>query len=174
MINYRRFHTVVLTTLLLSHSGQLTLEADTAVPVQGWLNWRGPVLPSASSDTIQPEVLWSTNPKNERYYASPVFHQGLIYAITEHGHFSVIDAKTGAILHQRKLNLGSTVFSSVTLAGDLLYITGQNGTTIILETGREAKEIAKNQLGQLKSSPVFVGDRMYLRTRNNLYCIGQP
>jgi outer membrane protein assembly factor BamB len=119
----------------------------------------------------KPETLWQTSPVNERYYASPVIHDGLIYAVMQHGEFSVIDAKDGKVVHQRKLSLGGTAYSSVTLAKNLLFVTGENGTTMVLQTGREPKEIARNQLERFKSCPVFVGNLMYVRAREKLYCI---
>jgi outer membrane protein assembly factor BamB len=124
--------------------------------------------------SIRPETLWQTNPISDRYYASPAVHDGLIYAVTQAGEFSVIDAKTGAVLRRKKLELGpnSTVYSSVTLAGNFLYVTGENGATVVMEAGRDTREIARNQLDRLRSSPVFVGNYMYIRTRDKLYCIG--
>ena len=47
------------------------------------------------------------------------------------------------------------------------------GTAIVLEPGREYKEIAENRLEPARSTPVFAGSRMYLRTLKNLYCIGK-
>ncbi len=129
-------------------------------------------LPPLNGDKYQPEVLWTTTPVSERYYASPVIHDGLIYAVMQHGEFSVIDAKDGKVIHQRKLSLGGTAYPSVTLAKNLLYLSGEGGTTLVLEPGREPKEIARNQLERFKTTPVFVGDQMFIRTREKLYCIG--
>ena len=86
----------------------------------------------------------------------------------------VVDAQTGEVVHQRKLPLEGTVYSSVTLAGGRLYFTSEAGTTVILTCGREPKQIARNRLERLRSSPVFAEKRLYLRTLGRLYCIGQP
>jgi outer membrane protein assembly factor BamB len=125
-----------------------------------------------SGGRVRPDVLWQTSPVNDRYYASPVVHDGLIYATNQAGDFSVIEGSSGNILHHRKLNLGATIYSSVTLAKNLLYISAENGATVILEVGPDPKEIARNQLEKFRSSPVFIGNRMYIRSREKLYCIG--
>jgi outer membrane protein assembly factor BamB len=132
-------------------------------------------LPSEVGDTINPELLWETMPKDDRYYASSVYHDGLIYAIVRQGHeFSVIDAETGEVIYTEVLKLGKgDTFPSITLAGKHLFISNDNGTTVIMEPGREPKEIVRNSLETFRSSPVFVGKRMYIRGREHLYCIGQ-
>jgi hypothetical protein len=56
------------------------------------------------------------------------------------------------------------------------------GLTIVLQPGRQYKEVAQNVLEESKdgrsqeqmvSTPVFEGARMYYRSPNYLYCIGQ-
>lgn len=129
-------------------------------------------LPLEAADTITPELLWETKPHKERYYASSVYHEGLIYAVNQKARFSVIDANTGEVVHKQKLKLGKgTVYPSVTLAGNYLFISSEDGTTLLLKAGREPSEIAKNTLEGFRSSPVFVGERMYVRCLEHLYCI---
>ena len=132
-------------------------------------------LPSEAGDAIEPEFLWETKPKKDRYYASSVLHEGLIYAIVRQGHFfSVIDAETGEVVYEKRLKLGKgTTYPSIVLAGDYLFISNDNGTTVAMEPGREPKEIARNSLETFRSSPVFVGKRLYIRGMENMYCIGE-
>jgi len=131
-------------------------------------------LPGAADAPTRPEVLWQTQPKKERYYASPLCHEGLIYAVTRYGDFSVIDAANGKVVCERKLDLGKGEFyASVTLAGGRIYVSSDNGTTLVLEPGREYKEIARNTLEPFRGSPVFLGKRMIVRGQKHLYCIGK-
>ena len=131
-------------------------------------------LPTKIGDTLVLEELWQTVPKKDRYYASSVYHEGLIYCIVRQGHFfSVIDAETGEVILEEKLNLGKgDAFPSIILAGKYLFVSNDNGTTVVMEPGREPKEIRRNTLEAFRSSPIFVGKRMYIRGRENLYCIG--
>lgn len=129
-------------------------------------------LPTRATETVIPEVLWETNPRDDRYYTSPVIHEGLIYAVTQKGILSVIDANTGQVVYERSLDLGGgTAFPSVTLARDYLYVSSDNGTTVVLQPGREYQEVARNSLEAFRSSPIFVSDRMYVRGLQQLYCI---
>jgi outer membrane protein assembly factor BamB len=133
-------------------------------------------LPTTVGETIELETLWQTKPKKDRYYASSVYHEGLIYGIVRQGHFfSVIDAATGEVVYEEKLKLGKgTTYPSIALAGGNLYVSNDNGTTVIMTPGREPKEIGRNSLETFRSSPVFVGRRLYIRGMENLYCIGEP
>lgn len=112
--------------------------------------------------------------ERDRYYGSPLIHKGLVYAITQANVFSVLDQKSGETVYSRKLNLGKgTVYPSITLGGKHVFISHDNGTTIVIEPGRQYKEVAKNKLEAFRSSPVFIGERMYVRTLKHLYCIGK-
>lgn len=130
-------------------------------------------LPAAAADTIKPETVWTTKPKDDRYYASPVVQDGLIYAVNQHGDWSVIDAADGQIVYEHKLDLDGTFYPSVTLAGGFVYVSSDNGKTMVLQAGRDYKEVARNTLEPFRSCPVFVGQRVYIRGHDSLWCLGK-
>lgn len=130
-------------------------------------------LPGALDEPF--EELWVGRLQGSRHYASPVIHDGLIYAVSREEQFSILDAETGELVHERKLDLGSgsnSAYPSISLAGDKLYVSAESGTTVVLEPGREYREIARSSIGGFRSSPVFAGDRMYVRAFDALYCFG--
>jgi len=131
-------------------------------------------LPETAGTPFEAALLWQTEPKKDRYYASPIILDGLIYAVTRLGVLSVMDAATGAIVYEHDLALGKgDIFASIVLAGDLLMVTHENGTTVVFRPGREFVEVARNALGDMvRSTPVFDGDLMYVRGYEKLYCIG--
>lgn len=119
------------------------------------------------------ETLWVGRLQGSRHYASPVIHDGLIYAVSREEKFSILDAETGELLHERQLDLGSgsnSAYPSISLAGDRIYLSAENGTTVVLQPGRDYREIARNSIGGFRSTPVFAGDRMYVRAFDFLYC----
>jgi outer membrane protein assembly factor BamB len=129
-------------------------------------------IPEKLSEPFTPEVLWNNKPSPDRYYASPVLHDGLLYAVTQKGDFSVFDAKTGTLVYEKKLDVGGTYYPSIVLAGKYLYVSVDSGTTFVIEPGREYKEIARNTLDPFRGTPVFDGKRVYVRTQKALLCIG--
>ena len=129
------------------------------------------------ADEFKPLERWTTKLRpNEVYYASPLYDDGIVYAISHQAVLSTIDSKTGAVIYEKQLDLGraSSVFTSLTLAGKYIYASNESGVTVVFEPGREYKQVKRNELGDgFRSSPLFVGKRMYVRGQNNLYCIGQ-
>lgn len=119
------------------------------------------------------ETLWESRIQGSRHYASSLIHDGLIYAVSREQRFSILDAKTGELVHERALDLDSgsnTAYPSISLAGNRIFLSTANGTTAVLEPGREYKEIARSSIEGFRSSPVFAGKNMYIRTFENLYC----
>jgi len=134
-------------------------------------------LPATVGETLVCRTLWQTAVKKDRYYASPVVHDGLIYAVTRECVFSVIDAADGKVVYTRTLDLGGPrpdqIYSSVALAGKYVYVSHKNGTTAVLAAGRQYRRMATNKLEPFRSCPVFLGRRMLIRGQKHLYCIAK-
>jgi len=134
---------------------------------------RGVRLGEIADAKIKTERLWQTQPRKDRYYASPVCHDGLIYAVTQKGILSAIDAKDGKVVYEQDLKLGKgTVYPSIALAGEYLFVSSDNGTTVVAKLGRTFEEVARNSLETFRACPVFAGKRLYIRAYKKLYCIG--
>ncbi len=130
----------------------------------------------ASSDTAEWKQLWK-GPRLKGggyWFPSPILHDGLIYAMNASSIFSIVNAETGELVSERRLDFGGgQSYPSLTLAGGLLFASSDNGTTIVLEPGPEPKEIARNALETFRSSLVFDGGRLYVRTTKGLWCFGE-
>ncbi len=137
---------------------------------------RGYALPTSSEIPATWQPLWKgANLKGGGYwFPSPILHDQLIYAMNATSIFSVVDAATGQLVYERRLDFGGgQSYPSITLAGNCLFVSSDNGTTIVLEPGREYKELARNSLETFRSSLVFEEQRMYVRTTKGLWCIGE-
>ena len=129
----------------------------------------------SAADSFPTPVRWTTRIQGSRHYASSVIHEGLVYAISREEMFAVIDANTGEVVYQRRLDLGggnNSAYPSVTVAGDKLFVGSESGTTAVLALGRTYRELARNSVEGYRSSPVFAGERLYLRAFKYLYCFG--
>jgi outer membrane protein assembly factor BamB len=131
-------------------------------------------VPESLTDPLKPVVLWKGKAKGGGYgFASPVVHDGLLYAASDQGILTVLDAATGELVYEERLNLGGAIYPSISLAGNRVYVSSDNGATVVLQPGREYKELARNKLPSFRSSLVFEGKRVYVRTEKHLYCIGE-
>jgi outer membrane protein assembly factor BamB len=131
-------------------------------------------LPDAVTPPLKVETLWQERVTGSGYwFSSPVLHDGLLYAANDQGILSVLEAATGKLVYVQRLDLGGTNYPSLSLAGGRVYISSDRGATVVLQPGREYRELARNQLEPFRSSLVFEGKRLYVRTLKYLYCIGE-
>ncbi|MCE5278738.1 MAG: PQQ-like beta-propeller repeat protein [Planctomycetaceae bacterium] len=110
--------------------------------------------------------------RKERFYASSLIHENLLYMINQSGEFAILDLAGGPAVLDRKLDLGGgTTYPSITLGGRYIFISSDTGVTIVLEAGRQGRQVARNNLEPFRSSPIFEGSRMYIRALKSLYCV---
>ena len=121
--------------------------------------------------------------------ASPLYHEGLVYCMTEDGVLSVVDTETQEVVYQKLLDLDLAMVhagnasrggacASPALAGKYIYFFGHRGTCVVIEPGRSFRQVARNRIDNgagdteiFASCPVFEGKRLYYRGTSNLYCI---
>jgi hypothetical protein len=66
------------------------------------------------------------------------------------------------------------IFSSPVGAAGRIYITGRDGTTVVLRHDRENAALAVNQLkDSFSASAALVDKELYLRGERFLYCIAE-
>jgi len=116
---------------------------------------------------------WSAVIAKDRYYASPVVLDGLVYALMKNGMFFVLDARTGEQKWEKHLPLGGTCYPSIVTAGGYIFLSSDTGKTIVYKPGELPELVATNELERFRSTPVFEGTRMYVRGLEHLYCIGR-
>lgn len=113
--------------------------------------------------------VWHTVASKERYYTSPVVHEGLLYIHSMGNRLQALDAATGKIIYSHKVpGMRGRAYSGILLVAGKLFVGEENGTAIFVEPGPEFKEIARVRLGENRSTPIFDGDTAYLRTIQHL------
>jgi outer membrane protein assembly factor BamB len=99
----------------------------------------------------------------------------LCFTGSNKGIYSVLDAKTGEPLIDRKRVEGiSNIYASPVGAADRIYLTSREGTTVVLKRGGEYEILATNKLDdRFDASAAIVGNQFLLRGREFLYCVGE-
>src|SRR5262249_2342096 len=82
-------------------------------------------LPADLTAPVKPALLWKGRMTGGGYwFASPIYHEGLVYGINAMAILSVVDAQTGKLVYEKRLPFGmGQVYPSITLAGGLLFIS---------------------------------------------------
>lgn len=110
------------------------------------------------------------------YVPSPVLYQGQLYFVkANNGVLVSRDAKTGKmIIDATRLPDISSVYASPVAAANHVYVTGRDGTTVVLEHGESFEVIAVNNLDdEIDASAAISGNELYLRGKTHLYCIAE-
>jgi outer membrane protein assembly factor BamB len=126
---------------------------------------------NTGGDVTQSAVAWQTQ-GDMPDICSPVSDGKLVWTLTTDGTLSCFDLAGGTLVYKQSLE--GDFYASPSLVGDTLYILKRNGQMILLQAGREYKEIGRCAVEEdCFASPAFAEGRIYLRSTKSLYCIGQ-
>ena len=105
---------------------------------------------------------------------SPVTDGERFYVVTDNGVMYALDAKSGEVLLGPTRLPSGTYSASPVLAEGRIYIINEDGVATVVGLGADALEIlATNDMeAYTLSSMAMSGGRIYLRTAEALYCIG--
>lgn len=121
------------------------------------------------------EKLWQSTVSNDRYYSSPLWHDGLLFVLHRNGAFTVLDATTGNIENSITVDgvKSKSVYTSPTYANGHIYIGDEAGLVVVYEANKTLKEIARNKMEGSRCNPHFEDGKVYLRTLNHVMCVGK-
>lgn len=137
-------------------------------------------LPAKAGEQVEGRELWIGGLEGD-FFASPLIHEGRIYAVDRVANYYVIDAASGKILLKQTLELapagrreGPNIYPSICLAGKHIFVGNDAGESLLLEPGEKPTVVAANALPSGSGgTPTFCGKRMYIRGGKLLYCIGE-
>lgn len=134
-------------------------------------------LPGARGDiSTGTNVAWRLN-RMTPYVPSPLLYDDTLYHIRHNQNVLVrLDPATGQFRGEllRIEGINDFIFSSPVGAAGRLYITGRDGTTVVLKHDRENATLAVNRLeDSFSASAALVGRELFLRGEKFLYCIAE-
>lgn len=104
--------------------------------------------------------------------ASPLATDKYVYLATSGGLLFCLDAKTGTLFYEQEFNEG--FYSSPILVNDLVYMIDLEGVAYVFRPADNYEQVGAFPLGEPCSTiPAFVGERIYIRGDDNLFCIGE-
>jgi outer membrane protein assembly factor BamB len=127
------------------------------------------VKPGGSGDVTASHVAWKVK-RNVPTRSSPVLAGDLIFMVDDGGIASCVEAKTGKVVWNERI--GGEYSASALFGAGRIYFFDQEGTTTVVQAGREFKVLAKNKLGDgFMASPAVVENSLILRSKTSLYRI---
>jgi outer membrane protein assembly factor BamB len=130
-------------------------------------------LDAAGDLTRTDKVLWHHD-RGTPYVPSPLLTgERLYFTQMNDPILTCLDVKTGKPLIDRERLPGVKAFyASPVGAGDRIWFTGRDGTTVVIKRSDKLEVLATNRLDDpMDASPAIVGKQMFLRGEKYLYCI---
>ncbi len=129
-----------------------------------------------SGDVTATHRLWQTVRTKNRL-GSGVIAGDHLYVLNTEGIAECLELKTGKTVWQERLRgtgAKQESWSSMVLAGGLIYILNQSAETIVLKASPKFEPVATNPLdGTLcNSSHAISNSEIFIRTHKHLWCIG--
>jgi outer membrane protein assembly factor BamB len=107
---------------------------------------------------------------------SPIFHAGHLYWVHENlGIVYCLEAATGKVVYEERLENAGQFYPSPVLAGDKLYCLSRRGAVFVIAAKPQFELLARNDIGDRSSfdaSPVVDDNRLLVRSDRFLYCVG--
>lgn len=127
-----------------------------------------------NGDVTQSHRLWTSTKGTN--VSSPVYLNGNLFWARDSNEIAYcLDALTGNVLYEKRLNRAGQFYSSALLADQRLYYVSREGKTFVLAAKPEFEEIAVNDLKDgsvFNASPAIWRNRILIRSDRYLYCIG--
>lgn len=127
------------------------------------------IRPDGKGDVTDTHVAW-TFKQGISCTPSPILVNDELYFVSDGGVGTCLDAATGKLVWKRRF--GGNFSASPILADGKLYFVAEEGTTHVIEPGKQYKRLAMNRInGTTFASPAVSGKALYLRSDKSLYRI---
>ncbi len=118
------------------------------------------------------ELVWRKDVRKRRYYASPLLIDGLLYLFSDNHWLMVLDADSGELVYEHRIEgMQGVAYPSLVRAGNLIFAGSESGQVAFFKPGRRYEEISRSEVPDYRSTPLFEGNRAYLRTLEDIRAI---
>jgi outer membrane protein assembly factor BamB len=166
------------------HFGWVDANSDNVITADDWNLTRGlGVSPDYGAIAVRPgkargklertAVLWRFQ-KNLPYIPAPLVYQDVLYLVKTGGIVTSLDPATGQLLKEGRSSgaLGDYQASPVAADGKV-FLASVDGKVSVLRAAAQWDVLGVNDIGEeIHATPALSGGRIYVRTRESLYCFG--
>lgn len=123
-------------------------------------------------DVTDSRMIWNLDNTAPSNISSPLAYDGRLFLVKKGGISAAFSLEDGATIWSKKRiqNLGN-YYASPIAAGKYIYVPGENGVIVVMESGPTPKVLGKCDVGDsLIATPAIANDRLYVRTLHKLFC----
>ena len=123
-------------------------------------------------DVTKSHVVWSFDSGPD--VPTPVTDGTYLYVVRDNGVLFCLDAKTGKRIYGPQRLRSATYSGSPVLADGKIYVTNEDGVTVVVKAGPVFELLAENDVEEYTlSSPAISDGQIFIRTEKALYAIGK-
>lgn len=116
------------------------------------------------------QLIWEQK-KNMPRVPSLLYVKPLLFSLTDGGVAACLKANSGELCWQERI--GGNFSASPVFADGRIYLLSDHGETTVIAAAPEFRVLARNPLGEkCQASPAVAQNRIFIRTAENLFCIG--
>ena len=103
--------------------------------------------------------------------ASPLLYRGLLYLVKNGGLLTTVDPESGEILRQDRIpGVEGNIFASPVAADGKLFILNESGKLAVLQSGRDWRVLAVNDLSEnCYATPAIADGVIVVRSERDLW-----
>lgn len=117
-----------------------------------------------------PALAWQLQ-RDLPYVPTPIAIGEYLYILSDMGALTCVVAATGEQVWQQELR--ARFYASPVSVNGRIYLISRSGELMVLEAGPEFKLLAQHTLPETSdATPAIANGRMYIRTLNQLICVG--
>lgn len=150
---------------------------DIVIAMGGYSGMSMGIQVNGNGDITESSRLWR-HPKTKQRIGSGVIHDGYLFVHNDPGVAECFELKTGKTVWEQRLTGKTgqnTNWSSVMIADGLCYTMTQGGDCFVFQASPKFELISINSTGESSNSSVVPSNgQLFLRTHQNLWCIGKP
>ena len=131
------------------------------------------VRPGGKGDVTRSHVAWRAD-RGAPYLPSPLLYGDHFYMVNDNGVLACFEARTGKLRFRQRV--GSRGYHTASLLGGdgKVYVLAEDGTCTVLKASGQFEKLATNKVdGLCRASMAVSGGRLFLRSQDALYCIGE-
>jgi outer membrane protein assembly factor BamB len=123
-------------------------------------------------DITKTHVAWSFDRGPD--VPTPVFDSKFLYVVDDRGVVHCLDAQTGAVVYGPERLRPGTYSSSPVLADGRIYVSNEDGYTVVFAQGPKFEVLAENTVDEYMLGSVAISEgQVFLRTGKHVFCIGK-
>jgi outer membrane protein assembly factor BamB len=134
------------------------------------------IKPNGRGELPDSAVVWKHG-RGVPYVATPVLERGILWMVKDGGIVTKLDAATGQLLQEERVPAVGNYFASPVAGDGKVYFASEPGTVSVVAADKDWRVISsRNFHEKIYATPALIGNRIYLRTEEALYCFegGRP